>query len=134
MSRSLSVKSGVRDEKVCQLTSTGGPKKGSSWWHGSTMYSRYTPQEIEENDNLLDYNITYFDHISTGDRKQDYVAVMSYFEAVCMHIVNRFPHIKNVYIQSDNAQCYKKGNLVFGLFKIAEENGLILRAFIHTGV
>jgi hypothetical protein len=51
-----------------------------------------------------------------------------------MHIVNRYPHIKNDFIQSDNAQCYEKGNLGFGLCKIAEEYGLILRAFIHTGV
>ena len=76
----------------------------------------------------------YLDHISTGDSKQDYIAVMSYFDAACKDIKARFPHIVNLYVQSDNARCYKKGNLVFALYKITEKYNLTICSYIHTGV
>ena len=87
-------------------------KKGLSW-HGSMVYSRYTLSEREAaEETLLDYHITHYNHISSGDSKQDYVAVMSYFEAVCQRITTELPHVRSFYVQVDNAPCYKKGNLV----------------------
>ena len=75
-----------------------------------------------------------YDHISSGDSKQDSAAVMSYFEASCMRLKKDFPHIKQIYVQSDNAKCYKTPELVFAMFEIAQQNGLELLCYIHTGV
>mmetsp|Transcript_50118 Transcript_50118/g.60491 ORF Transcript_50118/g.60491 Transcript_50118/m.60491 type:complete len:344 (-) Transcript_50118:695-1726(-) len=60
--------------------------------------------------------------------------MMLYFEAVCRRIVSDLPHVHALYIQSDNARCYKKSNLLFGVFKIAQAYGLQLSSYIHTGV
>jgi len=109
-------------------------KKGLSW-HGSMVYSRYTSSEREASEeSLLDYHITYYDHISSGDSKQDYVAVMSYFEAVCRRITTELPHVRSLYVQSDNARCYEKGNLIVGLHRIAQAYGLNMLTYVHTGI
>ena len=108
-------------------------KKGSTM-HGFMLYSRYSYKEKDKIEHLLDYRITYFDHISTGDTKQDYVSIMSYFEATCTQIAVKFPYICNLHVQSDNARCYKKGNLLFGMYKIAQNYGINLRSYIHTRV
>jgi hypothetical protein len=71
-------------------------KKGLSW-HKSMLYSRYTSAEREEaEESLLEYHITYFDHILSGESKQDSVAVISYFDAVFRRIVNDFPLIRGL--------------------------------------
>ena len=59
---------------------------------------------------------------------------MSYFEASCMRLKKDFPHIKQIYVQSDNAKCYTTPELVFAMFEIAQQNGLELLCYIHTGV
>ena len=111
-------------------------KKGLSW-HGSMLYSRYVESDLDSiamDEGLKDFKITYFDHISSGDSKQEYVAVMSYFDAVCRRIVIDFPHIKSLYVQSDNSRCYKKGILILGLFLTARAHGLELLSYVHTGI
>eukprot|EP00957_Ditylum_brightwellii_P055843 4230984-Ditylum_brightwellii.AAC.1 len=64
--------------------------KKSLPWHGGLLYTRYTATEQEEAENcqheaqtgsrgkynLLEYHITYFDCILSGDSKQNYVAIM----------------------------------------------------------
>ena len=95
--------------------------------------SRNGERESSE-ETLLDYHITYYDHISSGDSKQDYVAVMSYFEAVCRRITTELPHVRSLYVQSDNARCYKKGNLIVGLYRISKAYGLKLLSYVHTGI
>ena len=111
-------------------------KKSS--WHGSMIYSRYASAEREAaesvGDLLLDYHTTYFDHISSGDSKQDYVAVMSQFDAKCRRVSSDFLHIRALYFQLDNTRCYKKGHLLLGLYKITISYGMQLNAYIHTGV
>ena len=66
-------------------------KKGLSW-HGSMVHSRHTAAEkdapAEAGDSLLDCHITCHDHVSSGDSKQDHVAVLSCFEATCRRINN----------------------------------------------
>lgn len=114
-------------------------KKGMSW-HGAMMYSRYTAQQknkfMLENPNktLQPHHITYFDHISAGDCKQDYGAVLTYFEALVMKITETYPHIKRLFVQSDNARCYQKGELIVGLHKVCRQYGVKIVSFIHSGV
>jgi len=105
-------------------------KKGDSW-HGAMAYTRYITPSTED---VQPHHISYYDHISSGDTTQDYQAVLSYFEAVCMRIKSDFPHVRQIYVQSDNARCYKTPELVYGVFEIAKQNGLELLRYIHTGV
>ncbi len=122
-------------------------KKGLSW-HGALLYTRYTHEEqtsaairqemapsgSRDKHDLLDYHITYFDHISSGDSKQDHVAVWAYFDAVLRKMRECLPHVKAIYVQSDNARCYKKGTLLLGMYKTAKAYGIKILSYVHTGV
>lgn len=55
-------------------------EKGLSW-HGAIVYYR-SPEEPH------DRKISYYDHISTGDSKQDWIAVLSIIEATVMQLKN----------------------------------------------
>ena len=51
-----------------------------------------------------------------------------------MRLKKNFPYVKKIYVQSDNAKCYKISELVFAMFEIAQQNRLELLCYIHTGV
>ena len=58
------------------------------------------------------YDILYFDDISSGDTKQDWIAVCLIFEGAIMKLVKDYPHVKSVYIQSDHIrQLYRAPSL-----------------------
>ena len=113
-------------------------KKGSSW-HGSMVYSRYTAEQITKHGEtsqhpLQPHHIVYYDHISSGDSMQDNGAVASYFEATCIRLRKDFPHINEIYVQTDNARCYKAPELIFALQLIAHSHCLKILCYIHTGI
>jgi hypothetical protein len=112
-------------------------KKGLPW-HGSMIYSLYTLSEkLEaeaEGKNLANFKINYCDHIATGDSMQDWFSVLSYFEAVLVQIKNVLPHVRRLFIQSDNAKCYRKIELLIGMVVVADKHGLEVKRFIHSGV
>ena len=98
-------------------------KKGMSW-HGAMLYMK---QSCDESDGegvhgmeLEDLLTTYYDHISDGDSKQDWQAVLSICEAIIRRIEVDYPHIDEVYLQSDNARCYQNAMLLFGLMLISK--------------
>jgi hypothetical protein len=98
-------------------------KKGLSW-HGVMVYSRYTSDQIQAHAKVSDtplqlHHLFYYDQISFDDSTQDNGAVMSYFEALCIKIREHFPHIKDIFVQTDNARCYKAPELIYTLFIIA---------------
>lgn len=82
-------------------------KKGLSW-HGTIVYSGYTAATCKDNENLLKYHINYYDYISSGDSKQDYITVAAYFDTLFRRMLIDLPHVKKLYLQSDNACYYKK--------------------------
>jgi hypothetical protein len=51
-------------------------KKGMSW-HGAMLYMKQKCEDDDDRDKLADLLTTYYDHISDGDSKQDWVAVLS---------------------------------------------------------
>ena len=116
-----------------EKTSKFNGKKGLSW-HGCMIYSRYTEQEKQEQEGLLPFKINYIDHISSGDTKQDWKAVLSYFEACLLQIKKELPHVDELYLDTDNAKCYKNPELILLLNIIAKHHGFKIITFIHTGV
>jgi hypothetical protein len=109
-------------------------KKGSSW-HGTMIYSRYTDrQKSDSRKELEPHHITYYDHISSSNSKQDWKAVLSYFEATLMRMKQDLPHVNTIYIQSDNARCYKTPGLLFGMFVVCQKHNVKLISFIHSGI
>ena len=59
---------------------------------------------------------------------------MSYFEAICIKIREHFPHIDAVYVQTDNARCYKAPELISAHYAIAHCHSLNIICYIHTGI
>lgn len=109
-------------------------KKGSSW-HGTMVYSRPTEQQkIDSPKELEPHQITYYDHISSGDSKQDWKAVLTYFEATIMRMKQDLPHVNTIYVQSDNARCYKTPGLLLGMFVVCQKHKVQIISFIHSGV
>ena len=106
-------------------------KKGCSW-NGSMIYTIF--QYTDDEDDTLEMYISYIDHISSGDSKQDHIAVLCYFEATCMKINHDFPLIHQLYVQTDNEKCYKKSELILGLFLISKQHKLEIISYIHTGI
>ena len=82
---------------------------------------------------LQPYHISYYDHIYSENSKQESPAIMSYLKASCMKIKKEFPHVNQIYVQSDNETCYKTPKLVFYMFEIVRRNGLHIICYIHTG-
>ena len=111
-------------------------KKGLSW-HGAMVYSRYTSDQIQAHAKVSDtplqlHHLFYYDQISFDDSTQDNGAVMSYFEALCIKIREHFPHINAVFVQTDNARCYKALELIYTLYVIAYHHSLKISCYIHT--
>ena len=98
-------------------------KKGLSWHGAMVFYKCPITQERK---------IFYYDHISTGDSKQDWMAVLSIVESIAMQLKRDMPHIQKVNIQSDNAKCYQNGSLIFAMFIVFRNHGLSLRSYVHT--
>ncbi len=112
-------------------------KKGMTW-HGAMVYSRYTEEAKEvaaqAGKQLEPFNITYYDHISTGDSKQDWFAVLSYFEAVIIRMKKDLPHVKRVYVQCDNANCYRTVPLLLGMVLLGINHEVEVKRDTHSGI
>ena len=107
-------------------------KKGMSW-HGAMLYMKQTCEDDDDREKLADLLTTYYDHISDGDSKQDWVAVVSICEAILCRIEKDYPHIEEVVLQSDNARCYQNSNLLCGLMLICKSrHKLKIAKFIHS--
>ena len=96
------------------------------------VYSIYRHQEQESNSNLQPYHISYYDHVSSGDTKQYFGAVLTHFETLFLGLKRILPHARNLYIQYDHSWCYKTASLVLGFFRIDECHGFTLMCYIHT--
>ena len=108
-------------------------KKGLTW-HGVQVYSRYSSTDKDKYDNLQPYHISYYDQIISTGGKQDWMVVLSCFEAVVMNIKRTMPNVTKVYVQSDNAKCYRSAFLVVGMALVAQHHNITIPRFIHTGV
>lgn len=97
-------------------------KRGMSW-HGTMIYTIGSD---------MTKKISYLDHISTGDSKQDWKAVLSIFEGILIHLKDKFPFVKRLYVQSDNAKCYQNGKILLGIMLLCKEHALELGSFVHT--
>ena len=102
-------------------------------WHGAMVYTKQTCEENDDPDSLHKLLTTYYDHISDGDSKQDWQAVLAICEAIMCNIEIDYPHIKEIVFQSDNARCYQSASLIYGLMLIScnREKLRIIR-LIHT--
>ena len=111
-------------------------RKKGMYWHGDMLY---TKQSYDKDDDLgadaldlEDVLTTYYNHISDGDSKQDWQAVLSIYEAILRRIEKYYPHIYEVVIYSDNARCYQNEMLLFGLMLIAQNREKVrIIKFIH---
>ena len=105
-------------------------------WHGGVTCSRCTEAEKVENDgdDLLPFKTNYVDHVSSGDSKQDWKAVLAYFEATILHIKRTLPHINEMCLKSDNAKCYKASELILLIVVAASYHDIKVMSFIHAGV
>ncbi|EFX76844.1 hypothetical protein DAPPUDRAFT_106758 [Daphnia pulex] len=74
----------------------------------------------------------YMDHVIENENKQDVTAVFSVLEAILMRLKAILPHLKTVYLQSDNAGCYQNTLMVFILPHLSYVHGVCIRRFIHT--
>lgn len=73
-----------------------------------------------------------YDYLSTGDSKQDWMAVVAIVESIEPQVNNELPHTTKVSLQSDNAKCYHNRSLMFGVFMLFPTYGLSLRIFVHS--
>ena len=113
-------------------------KKGTSW-HGSMVHTvqlgENENEEISKQDGkeLENFMVTYYDHISSSDTKQDWQAVLSIIEALLCKIEVDFPEVERVIIQSDNARCYQNSMLLIGLMLVSKNRPeLRIEKIIHT--
>jgi hypothetical protein len=109
-------------------------KKGMSW-HGAMLYMHQHCEDEDEDEanNLEELLTTYYDHISDGDSKQDWQAVLAICEAILCRIEKDYPNIEEVVFQSDNARCYQNGLLAYGLMVISRNRTkLKVVKYIHT--
>ena len=71
--------------------------------------------------------------MSSGDTKQDWKAVLSYFEASLIQTKKELPHVNELCLESDNAKCYKNPELLLLLNIVAKHHEIKIITFMHTG-
>ena len=116
-------------------------KRGISW-HGCLLtFFRYIEDEsMEDGDDEDDVDEVgdaervnvYVDQILEGTNKQNAMAVLSMIEAAIEAIHHRFPFIKSISLQSDNAACYQSNDLMILLGFLNTRLPIPIERFIHT--
>lgn len=111
-------------------------KRGMSWNGIMILYrkpnhDRYTETESKGRERE-EFDVMYFDYMSTGDTTQDYFMVLSGLEAMLHEIHKELPHIKSIVLQSDNARCYQSSALIYGIVLLNMTSPIKVRRFIHT--
>ena len=96
------------------------------------MYFLRKLEAEAEGKNLVNFKINYCNNISTRDSMQDWFAILSYFEAVLVQIKNILSHVRRIFIQSDNAKCYRKIKLLIRIVVVANKHRLEVKPFIHS--
>lgn len=96
-------------------------KRGNSW-HGVAVLIRRDGQ----------IHVYYVDQIIDNDDKQDAFAVASCIEAVLLDLKLKFPDIKSVSLQSDNANCYASNVDVGMVFALGIKHGLPIVRYINN--
>jgi len=76
----------------------------------------------------------YLDHSSAVDSEQDSEHSLAVFETIChwLRKKEKFRHIKNIWINSDNANNYASNAFVAGTMLIAEQYSLALYGIFYT--
>lgn len=97
-------------------------EKGVSW-HGSMIYAPQSSGEM---------GICYYNHISSGDSKQDWMSTLSIFEGILIQLQKDFPSRTKLYVQYDNAKCYQNGRLLMGILLVCKKCNITLKTFVHT--
>ena len=114
-------------------------------WHGCALVF-YQYEDILNNDGStqLDDNgqpkkgpvrkIVYIDQIIEDNNRQDGLAVLGLLECVVSHINLRFPFIKNLVLQSDNAGTYQNHELLIGIhfINMRLKGKILIKEFIHS--
>lgn len=77
-------------------------KRGMSWHGALVQYFVY-----DESDTSVTEERLYYDHISTGDTKQDRESTISMIEAVLLRLSKDLRDVKKIVFISDNATCYQ---------------------------
>ena len=72
--------------------------------------------------------IEHYNHISSGDTKKYWTSVLCIFESVVLLLINDYPKIGRIYIQTDNEAWYQNGSLLLGMIVIPHLHGLKLQS------
>jgi hypothetical protein len=70
--------------------------------------------------------------LNSADQKQDCFTVLTCIKNIVRAAVTRYPTIKNVIVQADNAACYTHSCLAFALYMILLGLDVLLESLIHT--
>ena len=114
-------------------------------WHGCALVF-YQYEDILDNDGSkqLDENgkpkkgpvrkIVYIDQIIEDNNRQDGLAVLGLLECAVTHISLRFPFIRKLVLQSDNAGTYQNHELLLGIhfINMKLKGKILIKEFIHS--
>jgi hypothetical protein len=114
-----------------EKTSDHFGKRGMSWHGVLVRYWEYVMVLNGTAYKKMESRL-YYDHISSGDNKQDKVAVLSMIEAAIMAIKRDLPHIRRITVQSDNASSYQNASVIIFLPLIGVAHGITVERFLHT--
>ena len=104
-------------------------------WHGIIVvyYTYEAPCETNKFEARAVRHQVALDQILGNGNKQDGFAVLSNMEAAMAQISCEIPHLKQARVWSDNAGCYHKKELVFGIPLLnAMSAGIKILSIIHT--
>jgi len=113
-------------------------KRGIGWHGAAIIFYLNEPSESEEDGNdgyVPKKYIVYIDQIMEESNKQDGMTVASLLEAILVTISDQLPFIKNIILQSDNANQYQNHLLVVVLHALnikMKRTGTYIKEFVHT--
>ena len=114
-------------------------------WHGCALIY-YVYKVVTDENNVVQTDtggndiyeakkhIVYINQILEDCNKQDGATVLSLLEAALLVINDELPFIRNIIIQSNNANMYQNPHVVFGIYMLncKYKNKVFVSEFIHT--
>jgi hypothetical protein len=114
------------EQRAKEATTHFYGKRGLSWHIGDVAYCDYIDGEVV-------WRHVTLSQILENENKQDGLTVLSHVEAHMKKVSDELPFLKYAILKSDNAGCYHKKELLFGIPLLnAASKGVKIRRIIHS--